>query len=84
MVLEKCLGVRPIGIGEVMRRITGGIIVHCIRQILTSLGGIIQLCHGQKYGIEHAIYSLCHSFDDPENEAILLIDATNAFNVLKR
>ena len=67
-----------------MRRITGRIIVDCIRQDLTSLGGNMQLCLGQKCGTEHAIHSLRHSFDDPENEAILLIDAKNAFNVLNR
>ena len=84
VALDKCPAVRPIGIGEVMRRITGRIIVDCIRQDLTSLGGNMQLCLGQKCGIEHAIHSLRHSFDDPENEAILLIDAKNAFNVLNR
>ena len=44
----------------------------------------MQLCLGQKCGIEHPIHSLCQSFDDPENKAILLIDARNAFNVLNR
>ena len=44
----------------------------------------MQLCLGQKFGIEHAIHSRRHSFDDPEKEAILLIDAQNAFNVLNR
>ena len=84
VALDKFPGVIPIGIGEVMRRITGRIIVDCIRQDLTSLGGNMQLCLGQKCGIEHVIHSLRHSFDDPENEAILLIDARNAFNVLNR
>ena len=72
---DKCPGARPIGIGEVMRRITGRIIVDCIRQDLTSFGGNMQLCLGQQRGIEHAIPSLCQNFDDPENQAILLIDA---------
>ena len=44
----------------------------------------MHLCLGQKCGKEHAIHSLRHRFDDPENEAILLIDAKSAFNVLNR
>ena len=84
MALDKCPGVRPIGIDEVMCRITGRIIVDCIRQDLTSLGGNMQLYLGQKCGIEHAIHSLRDIIDDPENEAILLIDSKNAFNVLNR
>ena len=56
VALNKCPGVRPIGICEVMRRITGRSIVECIWQDLTSLGGNMQLCLGQKCGIEHAIH----------------------------
>ena len=81
---DKCHGVRPFGMGEVMRHTTGRIIVDCIRQDLTSLGGNIQLCLGQKCVTEHAIDSLCHSFDDPENEAFPLFDAKHAFNALNR
>ena len=84
VALDKCSGVRPIGIGEVMRRITRRIIVDCIRQDLKSLGGNMQLGLGQKCGIEHAIHSLHNGSDNPENEAILLMDAKNAFNVLNR
>ena len=39
-------------IGEILHRITGRIIVNCIRQDLISLGGNTQLCRGQKCGIE--------------------------------
>ena len=84
VALDKCPGVRPIGIGELWHRITGRIIVDCVRQDLTSLGGNMQLCLGQKYGIEHSIQSLRRSSDDPKNEAILLIDVKKAFNVLNR
>ena len=86
LALDKRPGVRPIGICEAIRRITGTgrITVECISQDLTSLGGNMQLCLGQKIGIERAIHSLRHSFDDPENEAVLLIDAKDAFNVLNR
>ena len=75
MALDKCPVVRPT---------TGRIIVDCIRQRLTSLGGNMQLCLGQKCGIEHAILSLRRSFDDPENESIPLIDAKNAIIELNR
>ena len=84
MALDKCPGTRPIGIGEVMRRITGPIIVDCIRQDLSSIVGNMQLYLGQKCGKQHAIHSLRRTFDGPEYEAILLIDAKNAFNVLNR
>ena len=81
---DKFPGVRPICIGELMCRVTGRIIVDCIRQDPTSLGGNMHLCLGQKVRIEHDIHSLGHSFNDPENEAVLLIDAKNAFNGLNR
>ena len=48
---------------------------------MKQLGGNQQLCMGQRCGIEHAIHSLTANFD--ENEAVL-IDATNAFNLLNR
>ena len=83
VALDKCPGVGSIGIGEVMRCITGRIIVDCIRQDLTFLGGNMQLCLGQKCGIEHAIHSLRRKFFDSGNEAIL-IDAKIALNVLNR
>ena len=51
------------------------------RTIIPSSVDCVQLCLGQKFEIEH---SLRHSFDDPEKEAIQLIDAKNAFNVLNR
>ena len=39
---------------------------------------------GQKRGIEHAILSLRAAFKDSDSEAILLMDAKNAFNSLNR
>ena len=82
MALGKCTVVRPFGIGEIMRHTTESIIVDCIRQDLTSLGR--NMCLGQKCGIEHAIDSLRHSFDDPENGSFPLFDAKHTFNVLIR
>lgn len=82
--LDKNPGVRPIGVGEVLRRIIGRCILKCISSDLKTLGSNVQLCLGQKCGIEHAIHSLLTCFEDPTTDAVLLIDAKNAFNVLNR
>ena len=82
--LDKNPGVRPIGIGEVLRRIIGKTITQCIKSDLKSLGKNFQLCLGQECGIEYAIHSLRNEFEKPGTYAILLIDAENAFNSLNR
>ena len=82
ILLDECPGVRPIGVGEVLRRIIGRTIVCCIQTDLKQPGGNQQLRMGHRCGIEHAIHSLRANFE--ENEAVLLIEATNAFNLLNR
>ena len=82
--LDKKPGVRPIGVGEVLRRIIGTCIARCVSADLKHLGSNIQLCLGQKCGIEHAIHTLREEFDADESCSILLIDASNAFNLLNR
>ena len=80
--LEECPGVRLICVGEVLRQIIGRTMVSCIQTDLKQLGGNQQLCKGQCCGIENAIHSLRANFD--ENEAVLLMDATNVFNFFNR
>ena len=82
--LDKNPGVRPIGIGEVIRRIIGRSITECIKTDLKLLGSNYQLCLGQKCGIEYAIHALRDAYQKDENQGILLIDAENAFNSLNR
>ena len=80
--LDKKPGVRPIGVGEVLRRIIGRRIARCVSADLKHLGSNIQLCLGQKCDFEHAIHTLTEEFDADESYSILLIDASNAFNLL--
>ena len=82
--LDKNPGVRPIGIGEVMRRIIGRTKTKCLKKELTSLGSNYQLCLGQKYGIEYAIHTLRDQYSKTSADAVLLIEAKNAFNSLNR
>ena len=42
------------------------------------------MCAGIEGGCEAAIHSMREMFEDEENEAALLIDATNAFNAANR
>ena len=44
--------------------------------------GPLQLCAGQDAGCEAAVHGIRHLYADTETEAILLVDATNAFNSL--
>ena len=78
--LDKNPGVRSIGIGEVIRRILGRAITKCLKSELMVLGSNYQLCPGQKRGIEHAIHTLRKQNEKTYSNAILLIDAENAFN----
>jgi hypothetical protein len=82
--LDKCPGVRPIGIGEVLRRIIGKTIVRFLKEDIQIAAGPLQLCTGLKAGCETAIHSVSTLFQNSDCEAVLLVDADNAFNRLNR
>jgi len=44
----------------------------------------IQVCAGLQGGVEAAVHAARECFEDPETEAIILVDAENAFNLLNR
>ena len=84
IALDKCPGVRPIGIGEVSRRIMSRAILSVIREDIQAAVGSHQLCVGQPSGCEAAIHALNELFEQDTTEGILLVDASNAFNSLNR
>ena len=77
-------GIRPIGIGEVLRRIIGKAIVTEIKSDLAESAGSLQLCAGQKAGCEAAAHAMRDIFAESETDGVLLVDASNAFNCLNR
>ena len=75
---------RPIGVGEVLRRIVGKALVSAIREDIVKSVGSLQVCAGQEAGCEAAVHAMHDIFIEEETEAVLLIDAANAFNALNR
>lgn len=82
--LDKCPGLRPIGVGEVLRRIAGKVVMGVVKDDIQASAGSIQVCAGQAGGCEAAIHGMRTVFEDEETDAILLIDAANAFNSINR
>ncbi len=81
---KKPSGVRPIGIGEVIRRIVGKAVTSILKPDLVKSTAPIKVCAGLQGGVEAAIHAMRRIYEDPETEAILLVDAENAFNSLNR
>ena len=82
--LDKNPGVRPVGICDVARRIISKTILKVIGKDIQETAGTLQLCAGQPAGIEAAIHSMRQIYEDERSDALLLVDATNAFNQLNR
>ena len=77
IALDKCPGVRPIGIEETQWRIITKAIRLATKGALQEAASPMQLCASPIAIIEAAIRSL---FAHEDIEAVLLVDATNAFN----
>ena len=84
IALDKRPGVRPIGVCETARRIIAKAILKIIKVDIQNTAGSIQLCAGQIGGAEAAIQAVRELFQSDETEAVLLVDAQNAFNSLNR
>ena len=76
--------VRPIGVGEVLRRIMGKCVTKIIKLNVIDASGSIQVCTGHKSGSEAATHAMREIFEHDNSDAVLLMDASNAFNALNR
>ena len=76
--------VRPIGVGEVIRRIMGKCVMSVTKQDVIDACGSMQTCAGHKSGSEAAVHAMRSIFDADDTDAVLLIDASNAFNSLEQ
>ena len=80
VALDKKPGVCPIGVGDMARRIVAKVILMTLKDDILDVTGTLQLCAGQMAGCEAVIHAVCHTYNRQECEAVLLVDATNAFN----
>ena len=81
IALDKCPG---ISIGETVRRIIGRAVARILSHDIQMAAGPLQLCAGHQSGCESAVHAMRQVFESSETEAIILVDATNAFNSLNR
>ena len=84
IAIDKCPGLRPVGVGEMVRRIIGKAVMSVTGEKVQEAVGAMQLCAGQPAGVESAIHAMRGFLDDDESDGILLIDADNAFNRVNR
>ena len=76
--------VRPIGLGEVLKRICGKCVMSVVKKDVRDASGSLQLCAGQKSGSEAAVHAVHTIFESDDTDVVLLIDASNAVNALNR
>jgi len=82
--LDKNPGLCPIGVGEILRRIAGKVVTSALRDEIISSIGCLQTCAGLEAGCESTIHVTRNKFDEEETEAVVLVDASNAFNAINR
>ena len=78
------IGCRPIGIGEVIRRIIGRSTVTIFKPDIIERTAPLQTCSGIDGGVEASVHAMRRIWEDPNTEGILIIDMRNAFNVMTR
>ena len=67
---DKNPGIRPIGVGEVVRRINGKAVLGLLKEDVQCATGYIQLCAGQECGSEVAIHTMREVFSNHDNERV--------------
>ena len=82
--LDKWPGIRPVGVGEISRRIIGKSILWTLKKDIQEAAGPLQTCSGLNAGSEAAIHAMKEIFNDEETDGIIPVDASNAFNNMNR
>ena len=82
--LDKSPGFRPIGVGEVLRRIIGKAILAGLKSNILNVTGYQQLCAGLESGCEVADHAVVDLFEEDTTHGFIQLDASNTFNSINR
>ena len=84
VAIDKMPSVRPLGIGDILRRLISKCVLEATGAQATAACGADQLCVGLKLGCEGGVHGMSALWDEllPSGEGygFLLIDANNGFN----
>jgi len=74
---ERDNDIRPVGVGECLRRIIGKTITGLLKEDIIHAVGTLQTCTGLESGIEAAIHAVRKSFEEDNSDYLLLVDTDN-------
>ena len=74
--MDKNPGIRPFGVGEVLRRIGGKTIAGFLKEEIKEAAVPLQVCAGHSAGLEATIHAMSQVFVEEGTDGIL----SNAFN----
>ena len=74
--MDKQPGVRPIGVGEVLRRVIGKTVMKLLKKDVLKATGSLQLCAGHNTGSVAAIHAVYEMFNKERIGAVLMVDAS--------
>ena len=73
---------RPIGVGEVLCCIIGKAISIILKHYIQDAVGPLQFCASFEGGCKAAIHAMHQFFNQPQFDAVIQVDVSNAFNAL--
>ena len=82
--LAKNPGIRPIGVGEVLRRIIGKTIDGFLKEEIKEEAGPPRVCAAHNADAQAAIHAMSQVFVEEGTDGILLVHASSAFNQRNR
>ena len=82
--LDKSPGVRPIGIGEIIRRIITKAVMAVVKPDVLEATGCAQLCAGHEAGCEVTVHAVNDLYENVDTHGIIQIDASNTLNRINR